>query len=684
MAVEKGNFEANIKQKVGTVESGGQVIGIQNVGLSVDEVKELFQSLNQEENPVWNGEYPYPGLAAFQESDSKFFFGREKLVDRLLERIQASPIVIISGPSGSGKSSVARAGLLHAIREGKIEKSKSWLVATMQPKGDPFEELAISLGAATKSLETRNQIRSDPQNFADVVNLHLDDDPKRRFVLLIDQFEELFTQTTDIETRQAFINLITQAALAKNSRLIVVMTLRSDFVSECIVYPQMRKLLSEQAEFVGAMEPHDLVNAISKPAISVGAKIDPALVVQVIADMKGEPGALPLMNFALRDLFEEEKTTIGEPMDLMLNEYFERGGIEKALERHAETVFELFSEEQKELTKSVFSKLVTVGQGRVDTRRTAAFAELIPAGTTEIETKAVIDELAKAGVRLVTVSAEGGVDEDEQDISVTIAHERLIDAWPWLRQLVDENRELIQMLNQINSDAAQWLATEDDGYLYRGGKLLQVEEQWEVLKPSLSADSVRFCEAAIAQREREIAEREAQLQRELQLERDRANEQALRVRVVRRYLFATLGLLGIAILAGIFAYRQRTQRLADTRLASAENLQLGDLLQSSSLAAIVSVNKDNDAKAEEILRQNISRMPILINKNNTIIENSTLTDIDFSANGNQFAIASTDEGKVYIYNIGEDGATLSKGYETQGASPKAKISPNGNILASIN
>ncbi|MCP4429050.1 MAG: hypothetical protein GY803_31580, partial [Chloroflexi bacterium] len=214
----------------------------------------------------------------------------------------------------------------------------------------------------------------------------------------------------------------------------------------------------------------------------VGVKIEPKLVSRIMADMAGEPGALPLMSFALRDLFEAAKTAKGEPMELRLQEYLARGGIERALERHANKVFDSFSDEQKQLARGVFSKLIEVGQGRVDTRRTAVFTELIPAGTEPEAVAAVVTALANEGARLITTSGN----ETATGRTVTLAHEKLIDAWPWLRQLVDENREMISLQNQINDDAQAWAKEKDASFLYRGGQLIQVEEQLEAAKPDLN------------------------------------------------------------------------------------------------------------------------------------------------------------------------------------------------------
>ncbi len=298
--------------------------------------------------------------------------------------------------------------------------------------------------------------------------------------------------------------------------------------------------------------------------------------------MKGEPGALPLMSFALRDLFEAEKTKKGEPMDLTLPEYLQRGGIESALERHANQVFNDFSDEQKALAQNVFSKLIEIGQGRVDTRRTAAFAELVPANANADAVAAVVARLAAEDVRLITTS---GVESGEEitealttQVTVTLSHEKLIDAWPWLRRLVDENREIIALQNQINSDAQAWSNGNDAGFLYRGGRLLQIEEHIETLRPNLDALSLRFIQASINLRQAEEREKEAARLRELENSqrlaeaeskaraeaeaRAKENEESA-TKLRQRLLYVGVALIialiatGVAIFTGSSATRQR-------------------------------------------------------------------------------------------------------------------------------
>jgi hypothetical protein len=446
--------------------------------------------------------------------------------------------------------------LFHALREGtRVENSDRWLLTTMQPKGNPIEQLAQAIERLTKTPGTGDPLRQNSQE--NPLALHqqaetlLSEDPSQRFVLLVDQFEELFTQTKDAAVRQTFINLLTEAAQAEDSRCRILISLRSDFVSNCASHEQLRELISQQFQLVGAMAPRDLAKAITLPALEVGAEIDPKLVSQIIADMKGSPDALPLMSFALRDLFEAEKSKKGEPMDLTLPEYVQRGGLEKALEEHANKVFNNFTDEQKEIAKNIFSKLIEVGQGRVDTRRTATFAELVPTGSSATAVTTVLSGLAD--VRLVTTSDLGVVEGQpvstgSQEATVTIAHEKMIDAWPWLRTLVDENRDLIALQNQINNDAKAWAKEQDKGYLYRGAPLAKMKARLAELKSGLNELAETFIQACLAEEEAERKGEEERIQKEEALRQEQAN--AGRFRRLTRWLTAVAI---IALIATIVA-----------------------------------------------------------------------------------------------------------------------------------
>ncbi|WP_420629064.1 NACHT and WD repeat domain-containing protein [Candidatus Leptofilum sp.] len=657
-------------------------------GLTVEEVAALVVELKNKDQPtVWNGRIPYLGLSAYQEADARYFFGRESLVAELLQRVQEASFITIAGPSGSGKSSVARAGLFHALRQGEaIENSDRWLLATMQPKGDPFGQLATAMEKATKATAVGDALQPKDDEYPTAetllrqVAMYLEDG-NGRCLLLVDQFEELFTQTKSTEQRQAFIDLLTHASQAPESPLTIIISLRSDFVSNCAGHEKLRALMSQQFQLVGAMAPRDLTKAITLPALQVGADIDDKLVSRIIADMKGSPDALPLMSFALRDLFEVEKTKKGEPMDLTLPEYVQRGGLEKALEEHANKVFDNFTDDQKEIAKNIFSKLIEVGQGRVDTRRTATFAELIPAGSSAEVVTQVLANLAD--MRLVTTSdlavVEGeAVTTSDQDSTVTIAHEKMIDAWPWLRALVDENRDLIALQNQINNDAQAWAKDHDAGFLYRGRRLLQIEEKLEIIKSSLGSISVEFVQTSLDHREQEQQKAQASRKREEDLKSQKR---------IGRILGWAIVISGILLIISVNSTFQAVRTQAEIR-------QLKEVVQSNQLAELARVEARNDPIKALLIavagfrlnRQPNTHYSIAITLQTpfptyptTILysHEGMVNSATFSLDGEQFVTAS-DDGTARVWDTEGNELAVLRGHE--GAVSSAEFSSNGEQI----
>ena len=442
----------------------------------------------------FDGRCPYKGLDVFEEEDAELFFGREKSVDDLVSRVKVSRTIFITGPSGSGKSSLVRAGLIYALKQGAIKElhSERWLYETMKPGRDPIDELARVASSFAGTLNAGEDIRSKGLSDATVLaqwcEIALKDGRDKRAVLFIDQFEEIFTQVGTKESeRVAFLNMLTHAATVENGRVIILFSMRSDFVSNCATYPQLNALLNQQFVQIGAMQPEELVSAIAQPALRVGLRIDPDLIAQIINDMQGEPGALPLMQFALKDLFDAEQAK-GGMIALTLTDYIQRGGIRKSLERHADDLFAKLSEHEQELARSIFSGLIEIGRGTQDTRRTALFDELIPADAQNADVQAVIQKLADA--RLITTDEQGTKE------TVTISHEKLIDAWPWLRKLVNENREVIALQNEIAADAKEWDDHKrESSYLYSGARLANAREQLDAEKLVLSGLAREFVKA---------------------------------------------------------------------------------------------------------------------------------------------------------------------------------------------
>lgn len=517
------SMDVKVTQQVEQIAEGGQVVGVRidqvsgsvAVGYSVGEVQQLLDQVRTTFQPrPFDGRSPYMGLEAFQEEDADRFFGREKLVAELVEELQEGYFVLVAGPSGSGKSSLVRAGLLPTLKKGALSGSERWLYTSLKPGRTPLEALGRAVASLTGNLAPVEDISTkglnEPGILREWLEVALGDQEKRRVLLFVDQFEEIFTQLSaqDEATRAAFIAALTQAA-TPGGRILVLLTMRSDFVSNCAAYPKLNSLLNQGFLQVGAMQPAELVSAIARPALEVGLRIDPDLVAQVIHDMRDEPGALPLMQFAMQDLFNAQAAK-GGVIALTLKDYLERGGLQRALERYADAAFEKLSPDEREMARGIFKGLVQPGRGTQDTRRTALFEELVPAGHKLTEVEAVLRKLADA--RLITTEDRDDLPGDDR--TATLAHERLLEAWPWLRRLVEENRETISQANQIAEDAQNWERSQrDESYLYSGARLAIAREGLENGKLGLGGLALDFVQSAIHRQEAERLARRQRTQR---------------------------------------------------------------------------------------------------------------------------------------------------------------------------
>lgn len=474
----------NIRDVSGEINiAGGDIYK----GFTATEVTTVIEKISSTFQPKpFDGRCPYKGLDVFDEEDAELFFGREEIVADLVERVKKSRTVFITGPSGSGKSSLVRAGLIPALKQGAIEDGTNWLYATIRPGREPINTLARAVAGLVMSTNADDEIRAkaltDETIFARWCEIALHDKSGKRVVFFVDQFEEVFTQVGRDEERVAFLNLLTHAATAENGHVIILFSMRSDFVSNCAIYPKLNELLNHQFIQVGAMQADELVSAIAQPALRVGLRIDPDLIAQIINDMQGEPGALPLMQFALKDLFDSRQEK-GGLIALTLNDYLGRGGIHKSLERHADKTFAAFNKEEQELARSIFSSLIQIGRGTQDTRRIANFDELVSTSNKSAEVETIVRKLADA--RLITTDEVAGKN------TITLAHEKLLDAWSWLKRLVNENRQTIAIQNEVAEHAKEWGEHKrDSSYLYSGTRLQGIEE-WMNKYPDLLSPLAR-------------------------------------------------------------------------------------------------------------------------------------------------------------------------------------------------
>jgi WD40 repeat protein/DNA-binding SARP family transcriptional activator len=502
---------------------------------------------------------PYKGLRAFSEADALDFFGREQLTRRLITRlgetVPGSRFLAVVGPSGGGKSSVVRAGLVPAIRHGAVGGLEEPFIAEMFPGAHPLDELEASLLRIAVRPVSRLHERLDSGSRGLLEAVDLVAPGRAEVVLVVDQFEELFTLTTDDRERGRFLEALRVATADPESRLRVIVTLRADFYDRPLIYPRFGELLAERTEAVPPLTPDELEQAIRGPAERVGIRPEPGLVAEMIADVAHQPGALPLLQYALTELFERR-----DEDRLTLIAYQELGGITGALSARAERIFETMDQQGRRATKQVFLRLVTLGEGRQDTRRRVARSELDALDVDEEAIDVVVDTFGRH--RLLTFDREPSTREP----TVEIAHEALLSAWGRLRTWIDDARGDLRQERGLARATAEWRGSDGDpSFLIRGARLDQLETWAATTDLAIGRSERAYLKASVDQRERERGEEERRHEHERRIERRSA-----------RRLRSLVGVFAAAaLIAGsltIVASRQSNTAQRETRVATAREL----------------------------------------------------------------------------------------------------------------
>lgn len=526
------------------------------------------------------GEPPFKGLQYFDESDADLFFGRELLISKLVDHLNhGGYLSIIIGASGSGKSSIARAGLIPALkREESLwdgtrppEGSAGWQYHIMTPTAHPLVMLATEMTRSSKGVSSTADLMDDLARDPRSLSLFLSrSDHNNTTVLLIDQCEELFTLCRDAFEREAFIDNLLTASTVLLGRFILILTLRADFYSHLSPYPELRDLAAQQQAYIGPMSLDETRRAIEEPAGRGFWEFEQGLVDLILRDVGDEPGALPLLSHALLETWKRRAGNV-----LTFKGYEEAGGVHGAIAHTAENVYSQFSTAEQAIVRNIFLRLTEYGEGTEDTRRRASFDELTSSTADAENTRIILNKLAEA--RLVTLRED----------SAEVAHEALIREWPQLREWLSEDREGILLHRRLTEATREWeLLEHDPGSLYRGARLAQANE-WVTQNPkALNTQEKRFLEASNQRQLQEQRDREAQQQRELETaqklaatEKARAEEQtraANRLRTRNRAI-TTVGSLALilALLAGLFGVQSnRNAAEAESNFNQAEAQRL--------------------------------------------------------------------------------------------------------------
>jgi WD40 repeat protein/DNA-binding SARP family transcriptional activator len=495
---------------------------------------------------------PFKGLAFFDRADAAYFCGRERVVAELVARLADSSLVGILGPSGIGKSSLLRAGVLPALSAGVLPGSAAWRQVLLRPGQHPGTELLRAVG--------------DGGLKEAVMRLG----PGERIVVAVDQLEELFIVCDGEDERVEFLEQLVGAARDPERRALVVCSLRSDFYGRVGSYPRFAELLSRNHVLVGPMDPDELARAIEQPAARAALEVEPALVNALVSDVLGERGGLPLLSTTLLELW-----WASDGHTLRLERYRTTGGVHGAVARLAEDAYNHFGKREQLVARTVMLRLAT-GEGETLSRRRVPLAELNRIQGAEPVVVALTDG------RLLTVS-------DEQ---VELSHEALLREWPRYREWLEEDRVGRRLHAHLTTAATEWEARgRDPGELYRAGRLTAAADWSAQHGDQLNSLELEFIAASRRRVERDT-------------------------RRLRAALVGVALLLLLSLVAGGVALIQKRHATAAARVALARELGAEGVseprIDLALLLAREGVNLDPSAQTEGTLFATLLRTPAVI------------------------------------------------------------------------
>jgi WD40 repeat protein/serine/threonine protein kinase len=462
---------------------------------------------------------PYKGLRTFQESDASNFFGRDSLIKQLIYRFEEphdyNRFLAVVGASGSGKSSVVKAGLIPLLRQGGLENSDKWFFVEMVPSAHPFEELAATLTSiATKQPDQlAKRLRDNPQALSDVVETILPDDQQSELFLFIDQFEEVFTLVHDEAEASAFLELVFHAIANPKHRIRIIITLRADFYDRPLSRPVISDLISKRTEVVIPLSHDELEQVILWPARRVGVQIEPQLIKAIVDEVSDQPASLPLLQYLMSELFANRTANL-----LTHQAYQKMGGVRGALARRADEIYQQAPIEQQTVIQQLFLRLIMLGEGTEDTRRRVSLSEINTLFTHQRHIiHDVIERLGKS--RLITFDR----DPVTHTPTVEVTHEAVIREWRRLRDWLTTSRDDLRLQRMLSRLSSEWKQSgKDASYLLTGSRLEQFKTWMEQTALSLNEDENSFYQACVIAQEKEQAREQERMKHERLLEqRDR-------------------------------------------------------------------------------------------------------------------------------------------------------------------
>jgi WD40 repeat protein/serine/threonine protein kinase len=601
---------------------------------------------------------PYKGLRAFQEADQSDFHGREGVVQRLTQRLRGngmqSRCIALIGASGSGKSSLVRAGLLPALRRAAVPGSNKWFFAIMTPGTSPLVELEQTLEriAVKSSAGVADAILAKPAAILDIIERLIP--PQGEFLLVVDQFEEVFSLVSNDVERTAFLEAL--SAFITHPRARLILTLRADFVDAALSHPNFGAVVRDCTEFILPLTASEMEAAIVKPAERLRVQYEPGLIPRIIQDIGMQPGTLPLLQYVLYELFENRTGDV-----LTTLQYDNEGGVQGALARRAETLYAGLDAEAQRATERLFLRLIAVGNDSEDTRRRLPQQETMQLGATRETMQSVLEVFGRH--RLLTFDR----DSVTRAPTVEIAHEALIKHWGRLRGWIDGNRSLLRQRQQLAAAAAEWISNGREGsFLARGGRLNTFEALPNTEHVLLTASETEYLDASLRLRKAESSR-------------------------TRRTIMALIGIATIALVAALFALFQRNdaQRERDradvtARSARADQLAIQATLNQSDLdlALLLNIEALNNAETYEARRSLLDNLQYSPRLERFLHgADSAVRAIAVTEDGS-LAAAGTANGNILLWTLDTPNAppAVLRGHE--GVVNSVAFSMDGSLLVS--
>lgn len=583
---------------------------------------------------------PWRGLASYGEADAAWFAGRERLTAETVARVGAERALLLVGGSGSGKSSLLRAGLLASLAAGALPGSPGWVRVVLRPGEHPMRELTRAALAGAGS--------TGPDRVADLLTRSLEDrGAAERMLLVVDQLEECWTVCADPGERDSFLSTLADLAASPTAPITVVLAVRADHAGSIATHAGLADALAGRTVFVGPMGEGELRRAIEGPAARAGLALDTGLVDALVADTLAEPGGLPLLSAALADLWAQR-----DGNRLALAAYVGSGGVGAAIARMAERVYGELAEPNQKACRVLLRRLAGPGQGDGVVRRRATLAEL--ESLPDPLVRAVVDPLAEA--RLLTVS----------DGHVEVAHEALFRAWPRLRDWLAEDDVARDVQRRITSAAVEWdREGREPAGLWVGARLASAVELLAARPGEFTGVEAAFVEASAARldAERTAAEERARV----------ASRQNTRL----RRLLAGLGItLAVALLAGALAVRSGNEAAAQRETATAQRLAATaiseDYLAPRMLTAVAGVRTEESPQTVGALLSVLAANPAIIDRIDT--PNRLLGAAAAPGSAQAVAIANLEAVHLFDTVTGESRVAWS---EPDANLLELRVSPDG-------